>query len=296
MGVGGFDLIWAGVGMAFIAVPPFLIAFIPFWGRLRIKRGLAFAACSAVVVFGVLVFCLLSVNNLSFEFHQLWKLVMVVPTLILCLLFIDEKKTKLLYFCAVIAALLLAVIKTGNFITVNLFSDINYLNMAVVYGVFHAIITPPLIKYIKWLIAKTSSVAESSDNKIWKIIWVLPTLFLVTNIMTNISFNPEVTATPAFLISVFLAVIGVIASSSVLIRAMQMVSETTRQKEAADFYRKMSHNLRTPLTRVSTSIQVVMDHPEMADELLPDAQADIMGMSKMIGDALDGGDVDGGGK
>jgi signal transduction histidine kinase len=83
---------------------------------------------------------------------------------------------------------------------------------------------------------------------------------------------------------------------------MRRYSEARREAEIArreaeelsaktDFYRKMSHNLRTPLTRVSTNIQVVKNHPQMADAFLEEAQAEIMDMAKMIGDALEESDV-----
>ena len=71
-------------------------------------------------------------------------------------------------------------------------------------------------------------------------------------------------------------------------------AESKRREEAlaakTGFYRKMSHALRTPLTRVSTSIQIAKRKPEMADELLAASQADIMAMAKMIDDGLSDGD------
>ena len=70
-----------------------------------------------------------------------------------------------------------------------------------------------------------------------------------------------------------------------------MLSEAERREEElareTEFYRKMSHNLRTPLTVVSTSIQVAKSHPEDLDRLLSQSQDEIMKMAKMINDALD---------
>jgi len=53
-----------------------------------------------------------------------------------------------------------------------------------------------------------------------------------------------------------------------------------------DFYHRMSHDLLTPLTRVSTNVQTAKRLPEQAGELLEDAQADIMRMAEMINVAL----------
>jgi hypothetical protein len=67
-------------------------------------------------------------------------------------------------------------------------------------------------------------------------------------------------------------------------------AETKRQREElarrADFYHRMAHDLLTPLTVVSTSIQVAAVLPEEAPQQLKDSQAEIMKMAEMINDAL----------
>ncbi|GHV11234.1 hypothetical protein FACS1894219_02040 [Clostridia bacterium] len=57
-----------------------------------------------------------------------------------------------------------------------------------------------------------------------------------------------------------------------------------------DFYRRMSHDLRTPLTVISTGVQVALRRPEEAPELLTRAQSEIMKMAGMIDQALGSGD------
>ena len=57
-----------------------------------------------------------------------------------------------------------------------------------------------------------------------------------------------------------------------------------------DFYRKMSHDLRTPLTIVSTNIQTARRRPEEAGELLTHSQSEIMKMADMISNALKNGE------
>jgi hypothetical protein len=62
-----------------------------------------------------------------------------------------------------------------------------------------------------------------------------------------------------------------------------------------DFYHRMAHDLLTPLTIVSTNIQVAGLFSEKAPELLKKAQAEIMGMAGTIEGALDESwDKDGG--
>jgi signal transduction histidine kinase len=62
-----------------------------------------------------------------------------------------------------------------------------------------------------------------------------------------------------------------------------------RERELAaktDFYHRVSHDLLTPLTIVSTNIQVANMKPETDHERLADSQAEIMKMAGMINSAL----------
>jgi len=56
---------------------------------------------------------------------------------------------------------------------------------------------------------------------------------------------------------------------------------------ATDFYHRMAHDLLTPLTIVSTNVQIANKKPEEAPRLLQDAQQEIMTMAEMINNALD---------
>ena len=71
-------------------------------------------------------------------------------------------------------------------------------------------------------------------------------------------------------------------------------AETRKREEdlerRTNFYREMSHGLRSPLTVVSTNIQTARRRPEEADSLLKDSQTAIMKMAETIDDALKDGD------
>jgi signal transduction histidine kinase len=83
-----------------------------------------------------------------------------------------------------------------------------------------------------------------------------------------------------------------ILSQCVLLSISYSAAKRETEKLAAktDFYRKMSHDLRTPLTVVSTNIQTARRRPEEAYELLTKSQSEIMKMADMISDALKDGD------
>jgi signal transduction histidine kinase len=70
-------------------------------------------------------------------------------------------------------------------------------------------------------------------------------------------------------------------------------AETERREEEltrkTDFYRRMAHDLLTPLTKVSTNIQIAGLQDETDHERLEKSQEEIMRIAAMINDALSGG-------
>ncbi len=68
-------------------------------------------------------------------------------------------------------------------------------------------------------------------------------------------------------------------------------AETKRREEElaaqTDFYRKMSHNMRTPLTKISTNIQIANRCAETDHERLEKSQDEIMRIAYMIDAALE---------
>jgi signal transduction histidine kinase len=90
----------------------------------------------------------------------------------------------------------------------------------------------------------------------------------------------------AFVFTLMLGIIGIQYVSDMR-RAFDEISAKT------DFYRRMSHDLRTPLTKVSTNIQTAKRRPQEAAELLEKSQDEIMKMAAMIDDALSDGDEGG---
>jgi len=60
----------------------------------------------------------------------------------------------------------------------------------------------------------------------------------------------------------------------------------------AEIFNKISHDLRTPLTRISTNIQMAKFIPEESAEYLANTQADVMRMAEIINETFpDGGTV-----
>lgn len=72
--------------------------------------------------------------------------------------------------------------------------------------------------------------------------------------------------------------------------SIDVLEVRAREQEHArqlDFFRRMNHNIRTPLTIISTNMQVCEAFPERNPELLPMSQEEIMKIAAMIDAALD---------
>ncbi len=89
-----------------------------------------------------------------------------------------------------------------------------------------------------------------------------------------------------------------LAQTTMLSREYSEARRRARELAAkSDFYHRLAHDLLTPLTIVSTSVQVAEMMPEKAPELLKKARGEIMGMAGKINEALDENwERDGGGK
>jgi hypothetical protein len=89
---------------------------------------------------------------------------------------------------------------------------------------------------------------------------------------------------PAVLSNVFMALTQTVVLS-VNYAANRRRARTLAAK--TEFYRRMSHDLRTPLTKISTNIQIVNHQENIDHERLTKSQDEIMHMSEMIDAALD---------
>jgi signal transduction histidine kinase len=117
-------------------------------------------------------------------------------------------------------------------------------------------------------------------SSFWRFFWILPLLFFGITILTN-SFYAGI-ATPqsvSFLIVRVLIYAALLLICTLLDAAVRQVHEAEavrlKAEELAaktDFYHRMSHDMLTPLTRVSTNIQIAKMKPEKAAELLTEAQ------------------------
>lgn len=86
----------------------------------------------------------------------------------------------------------------------------------------------------------------------------------------------------ALLFTIFLGSIGMV----IVREKFREIEESRRAVEKLHFYRKMSHDLRTPLTRISTNIQIANLSGQTDHQRLGKSQEEIMRISEMIDAAL----------
>jgi hypothetical protein len=229
------DILWVGIGMFVNLIQPFLIIFVPFWNAWKYRQGLTIAFSFALILAGTAVFCILPERVLTYQFLQTWKTGMILPSWTLMFLFTGKSnRAKVMYFVLIITVLVISVLKLANYAVLRFLEDPSHFDFTVAYIMTHIITTPLMIVHINRLVKKTVPIVEPSGEKIWGIVWVVPMLFLIINFAFNLEFDLDMITTPAFVISNVLSIVGVLVSSYIVYRALQMAAETATLKQGAE--------------------------------------------------------------
>ena len=151
--------------------------------------------------------------------------------------------------------------------------------------------TLPLFLYLLKRLAEN----ERIDKAIlfWRLFWLIPILFLVITMLSNSVLTGD-SQNIFFVVTRLLALAAMMLVCWLLDLALRRTSAMQAAMQAAEehaaragFYQKMAHEMLTPLTKVSTNVQVAKRHPEEADKLLGRAQDEIMVIAENINRALD---------
>jgi len=127
----------------------------------------------------------------------------------------------------------------------------------------------------------------------WRLFWLIPALFFASTMMSSNYLFLNLGTDISFVLMRLLTFAILLLTCYLLEAAVRQISEAEAARRKAeelaaktDFYRILSHTLRTPLTVVSTNVQTALRRPEEASELLTQSQEEIMKMAEMIDDAL----------
>jgi signal transduction histidine kinase len=211
-----------------------------------------------------------------------------------CLLFLTFRKRvwKNVFLQATVFMYGLVYIGIGNYIGDNFFPENLILMASIVSIAVTALTLPPLLFMLRRMYSNRNTLQAAV---FWRLVWLVPLsffmiIFLGGNYLRG-SFDSWFFIVRVVSYGVLLMLCYLF---DVIARQISEAEAVKRKAEEAaaeiDFYRKMSHSLRTPLTVISTNIQTAKRRPNEADELLTHSQAEIMKMAAMISDALKDGE------
>jgi signal transduction histidine kinase len=249
-----------------------------------------FYICNTAFLFcGALLFRQWASENIGQ--YNLSVIALGLPQMIVPFFIFRKRFLQQFFLLAVSTAYHTITVDVGNFVRVNWTGNapVGIMSALATFAVA-ALTLPPLVLLLRRLYSNPDIVHATP---FWRLFWLLPLLFFGIIELTSSYFIVDAPGTTS-LVFVRVFVYAAILLICVLMEtAVRYVSEAEaakrKSKEAeakSDFYHRMSHDILTPLTRVSTNIQVANLKPDNAPELLTEAQADIMLMAGMINDAL----------
>ncbi|GHV36901.1 hypothetical protein FACS1894187_12380 [Synergistales bacterium] len=183
------------------------------------------------------------------------------------------------------------VVGIGNFVTVNWAGDApgGIVSVLATFAVA-ALTLPPLLLLLRRLY---SNPGIARATPFWRLFWLLPFFFFGITMFTSSYFSVNAPQTISFVLVRVFVYAAILLICVLMETAVRYVSEAETAKRASeeaaaknDFYHKMSHDILTPLTRVSTNVQMSVISPETANERLREAQADVMLIAGMVNKAL----------
>ena len=151
--------------------------------------------------------------------------------------------------------------------------------------------TLPLLLYLLKRLAENTRIDKAI--LFWRLFWLIPMLFLIITMLSNSVLTSDA-QNIFFVVTRLLALAALMLVCYLLDTALRQASAMEAATLAAEehaaragFYQKMAHELLTPLTKVSTNVQVAKRHPEEAGTLLVKAHDEIMEIAEIINKALD---------
>ena len=289
------ELIFELLDILFTFFIGFAIVLYPIWKSRDIKTRTVFIIYGGLCLYLCVGFLILKqFIVVDFRALQLYKICATLPINLTPFFVFRKRVWQNVFLLSVLFMYSPIYIGTGTFVGHNWFQSAAHpLLMSNIVSLVIVIITlPPLLILLRQLCDSM----DVDQTKVWRIIWLLPMTFFAFFIITHNPLDIESfkgSIFPSFRIMIYFAML---LACYLLKTSLQQASEAqTARNEAdelaakTDFFKKMNHNLRTPLTKISTNIQIAKTMPEDYKELLEKSQAEIMLIADMINDALDDG-------
>ena len=277
-----------------------VIIHFPIWNTLGWKRRwmFLFISCLTLFISGCYFIAVLAFD-MDMERLQFFKIFVTIPTLTVSFLLYRRKQAAWQFAFLAALAFMYGSISTGIgiFAAQTWLASFNTLLMESVVTVVVAVLTlPPLLLLLKRL---CNNPYMKQAVTFWRYIWLLPVFFFFVTMLTS-SYLRDSEQGVSFVVVRVILYVALLLICALLERAIRQIGEAEEAKRRADeseakadFYRRMSHQLRTPLTKISTNIQLANMQEDTDHERLTKSQAEIMKIAGMINDALDDGDESG---
>ncbi|GHU61429.1 hypothetical protein AGMMS49983_01130 [Clostridia bacterium] len=223
--------------------------------------------------------------------YNLSIIVLGIPQMLVPFFIFRKRFLQQFFLLAISPAYHTITVEIGNFVGVNWAGGApgGIVSVLVTFAVA-ALTLPPLLLLLRRLYSNPDILR---DTPFWRLFWLLPVLFFGITVFTSNYFIVDTPKTISFVfvrVFVYAAILLICVLMETAVRHVSEAEAARRKSEEAeaknDFYYKMSHALLTPLTKVSTNVQIAKLKPEQTDELLTKSQAEIMKMADMINAAL----------
>ncbi|GHV55235.1 hypothetical protein FACS1894216_17030 [Synergistales bacterium] len=273
-------------------VPGHCLRLYPMWKTRGWKtRGIIiFYVCNTAFQFGgALLLRQWTSGNIGL--HNLSLIALGIPQMIIPFFIFRKRFLQHLFLLAVSCSYNTITVGIGNFVTANWAGNApgGIVSVLTTFAVT-ALTLPPLLLLLRRLYSNPDIIRAAP---FWRLFWLLPFLFFGITMFTSSFFSVNAPETISFVLVRVFIYAAILLICVLMETAVRYVSEAETAKRASEeaaaknaFYCKMSHALLTPLTKISTNVQIARLKPEQADELLTKSQAEIMKIADMINDAL----------
>ena len=249
------DRIFVFIGVYLDVIPPAILLFVPFWGQFRVSKRV-FWCCAATY------FIYLTVTAALAHDGWMWQLYTTATLLIgfgLFLVMIKSRISMMLYVFFVVATYTLYMGGVTNFFKRRFFPSFHLygsINSNLFYMALLAITMPLVWRFFR---KHVRPAVVGNEAAAWKIMWIIPATFLV---IVFILYGAVEISSWAYLSLILSIALG---SFLVYYFAIKMIIQAGEQaaleqvaRARADMVDTLSHEVRTPLTVMSTYAQLAV--------------------------------------
>ena len=277
-------------------IPTVGVMYYPMWKSRDMKNRTVLISASAILVFlcvALLVFKQIWGTDVqALQAFQSFKLLVGIPAMILPYFIFHKRVWQNLFLLACSFAYNSFSVGISNYIESNWSAPgLPPFMAANITGLCIFALTLPALSI---LLRRLCENKEAQSIRMWRYIWLLPAVFASANLLTNSFLANTYIGNLGYVINRCFSYAALLITCYLLDSSMQQVSDAIAAKRAseqaeekADFYRRLAHELVTPLTKISTNIQIANRQEDTDHERLTKSQDEIMRISEMINAALD---------